>query len=534
MANMPIAMEQQSTIKSRNTLALVAVFITYFSSSYIFRGVTVASPKIAAELNGMALYSWAISLPALGAAFITLICGRLSDMYGRRLMLSLCLLLYLAGALLAAFSETFRFYIFARIILSLGQGALSPLCFSVIGDLFPPAQRSRWSGLLQIPAGIAAVVVPTSVGILTDTLSWRYYFFIAVLLALVCGAFVVFGIPSLSKKSEHKIDFLGSCLLAVASSAMILAFSWAGSQYAWTSIQIIGLLTVSAVFWVVFLWCENRAEEPMLDPQVLTNRTFLTAAVAAFASYFGVLGIQMYYPLFLQGVQGTSATLSGQIITPFSMLMAFIGVPTGFLLAWTKRCKWMYIIGYGILTVTSFGMVAFHAGTPLWLGILVTALAGLGIGAIPTMNTLVAQFAVPKRLLGVSVGAMFFFVFLGGAIAPAVLGSAMNAEYAKKLKASVPAELSLVADEATLKSLADPRVLLSQSAMNTLRKDFEGMDGKGNELFNRTVQAIRDSLEAGLKTIFAIGAVSMLLSFLLILTIPEVSMDTEVKDKKRP
>jgi hypothetical protein len=193
----------------------------------------------------------------------------------------------------------------------------------------------------------------------------------------------------------------------------------------------------------------------------------------------------------------------------------------------------MYIAGYAILTATMFVMITFNAGTPVWLGVLVTALAGLGLGTIPTINTLVVQFAVPKRLLGVAVGAIFFFVFLGSAIAPAILGSAMNAAYAKDLQRSLPVELKQVADEALLESLTDSRVLLSPQAMLALRETLAGFGSRGPALLEETVQAIRRALEASLKTVFVIGAVGMLISFLLIVTIPEVSMDIEVRDKKR-
>jgi MFS family permease len=532
MAQAQTVTAQQPTDKRQTTLALFAVFATYFGSSYLFRGFGVALPRIAADLNGMPLYSSAISLPALASAFVTLTFGKLSDMYGRRILLLVSLTLYLIGAILAAVSETFIFFIAARTIMSLGQGALPPLTFSVVGDLYPPAERSKWSGLLQIPAGIAAVVVPTFVGILTDKLSWRYFFWISVLLVLICGVFVLVGIPSLSKRTAHRIDFSGTCLLAVASSAMILAFSWAGNMYPWTSTTILCLLGASAVSWIIFFWIEGKADEPMLDPQVLTNRTFLIAAIAALTSYFALLGVVMYFPLFLQGIQGTTATLSGQIVTPFSALMAFVGVPTGILLSRTKRYKSLYIMGYAILTVATFAMVAFTARTPAWLEILVISFAGLGLGAIPTMNTLVAQFALPKRLLGVAVGAMFFFVFMGGAIAPAILGSAMNAVYAGTLQKSLPSELRRVADKATLESLADSKILLSQPAMDALEKAFQEFGDRGPALFEATVQAIRNSLEAGLKMVFLIGAVTVLFSFLLIFAIPEVPIDVEVEDNK--
>jgi hypothetical protein len=212
--------------------------------------------------------------------------------------------------------------------------------------------------------------------------------------------------------------------------------------------------------------------------------------------------------------------------------MALVGVPTGFLLARTKRYKWMYVSGYGILTIIMFTITTFNAETPLWLGVLITAVGGLGLGAIPTLNTLVAQFSVPKRLLGIAVGAIFFFVIMGRAISPAILGSSMNVTYEKVLHQSLPAELIKMTDEATLASLTDSGVLIRPEAKTTLKEAFNEFGSRGPELYEETVQAIRDALEAGLKTIFLIGAVTMLIAFLLVVTIPEISIDSEVKDKR--
>jgi len=526
--------DAEATAKRRQaTLGLVTIFCTYFASIYFFRGSSVTAPKIAADLDGMSLYSWAISLPALAAAIATLVFGKLSDMHGRRKLLLLAIFLYLAGAVMAGFSRDYVFFIVASVILSSGQAALVPLCFSVIGDLYAPTERSRWSGLLQIPAGIAALTVPYLVGVMTDNLNWRYFFWTSAILALASGFLLYSGIPSVSKRETHKFDLPGLFLLAVASGTLIIGFSWAGSEYSWISTRIIGLFVASLCFWIIFLWFENRAKEPMLDPQVFRNRRFLTAAGAGFISYFGLLGVLRYYPLFLQGVQDFDATITGLIVTPFGILMAFIGVPTGYLLARTKRYKWMYITGYGILTAAMFAMVPFDTETPWWIGVLITALAGFGLGAIPTMNTLVAQFSVPKRLLGVAVGAMFFFVFMGGAIGPAILGSAMNASYEKTLQSRLPPELNRIADEATLSSLVDSRVLVSPEAKASLEKALVQDDGQGRELFDKTVLALRDSLKKSLRTVFLMNAICVLISFLLILTIPEVPIDVETKDKKQ-
>jgi MFS family permease len=332
--------------------------------------------------------------------------------------------------------------------------------------------------------------------------------------------------PALVQGAARKID-------AIGASALIFGLSFAGTTYPWASVQVIGLLVTAAVFGALFLGAEAKAEEPLLAPELVKNRAFMTVSTAGFLSFFGMMSMTLYYPLLMQGIQGLSAMTSGQIITPFGVLMAFIGVPTGFLLARVKRYKWMYTVGYAMLTAVMFGMVFFGRDTPVFLGVVAASLGGLGLGAIPTINTLVIQAAVPRRLLGVATGALFFSIALGMAVAPAVLGSAMNIRYNSTLKASLPAAFGQTEDEATKTSLGDPRVLLSVPAMTALHQTL-ARKGDGPRLFEQTVSAIRTSMETGLRMVFTIAAVAMLAAFLLILSIPDVSMHEGVEDRSIP
>jgi len=462
--------EQNPALRKKVAIGLWAVFITYFVSYFFMNGINIAQPKMVEEFNGMALFAWLIALPALGSAVATLLFGKLSDMYGRRSILLISLGLFWVGAILSVLSSSMTFAIMARVVLALGQGAIAPLCFSVIGDLFEPAARAKWSGMLNLPAGIAATIAPTLGGIITDSsMGWRGLFWVCVPILLIAGGLVATGVPRPRQKVKQKVDILGTIVMVIASATLILGFSLVGEP---GKVGLgIGLIVVSIVAWVGFIMVEKEAEAPILDLQVLFNRTFITAASSAFMSFFGLLGVMIYSPIFAQSVMGVSPTVSGTMLTPFSMLMAFMGIPVGFLLAKTKRYKWMYISGYSALTIAMFIMWGFTAKTPIWLFVVITSLVGFGNGFIPTVNTLVAQFAVPKRLLGVAIGAIFFFVMMGMAIAPAILGLAQN---------SAP------------------------------------------------------DLEAGLKLVFLVGAVTMAIALLMIVTIPEVSMDVEVADKKPP
>jgi MFS family permease len=527
--------EQQATeyafSKKQITWAMVAIFSVYGAMSYFVQSLTIARPKMAADLDGMALYSWAVSIPSLVSAFVTLIFGKLSDIYGRRIMLMVAMLFCLVGTILSAISPTFVFLIVASCISYVGIGAMMPLVYAVIGDVFPPSKRSKWIGLLNIPTGFFSLIGPTMGGWFVDNLSWRYLYWISLPLLVVCLVTVPIGVPSLIQRGvSRKIDYVGCLLVAIASTTAILGLSYAGVTYPWASPQIFGLLGISLVFWILFFRTESRVEEPILDPLVFRNRSFLTVAIATILSFFGQMGMMMYFPMFLQGIQGISATTSGKIITPYSVLMSFVGVPVGFVLAKYKRYKWMYVLGFGILTIDMFAVIFFTAETSITLSVLAATLAGIGLGAVPTVNTMVVQNAVPKRLLGAAMGAIFFCILMGVAISPAVLGSAMNATYNSTLAASMPDGLREAVDEKTMASIGNPRVLLSEPAMAELEKSFEKMGGEKQALFQHTVQAIRASLQAGLRSVFWVSAITMLLAFLLISTIPEISFDRGSSD----
>jgi MFS family permease len=198
-------------------------------------------------------------------------------------------------------------------------------------------------------------------------------------------------------------------------------------------------------------------------------------------------------------------------------LSAFMGVPVGYIIARSKRFKWMYVAGYGFLTASMFALILFNAGTSNGWCLAVALLAGLGYGVIPTINTVVVQNAVPKRLMGVAMGAIFFFLMIGSAISPAILGSTMNVSYTKALSQSLPEGFSSIVDEKTMESLDNPQILLSESAKENL---METLQSKGEDLYQETEEAILHSLEAGIRNIFMIGALLTLVSFLIICTIP--------------
>jgi len=449
--------------RNRAALGLWAVFITQFVSFLFIHARNIAQPGIIAEFDGMALFSWLIALPALAGSASTLLFGKLSDIYGRRTILLVSIGLFLLGLGLSATVTSMAGLVASAAFMSIGHFPIIPLCFTAIGDLFPPAERAKWTGLLNLPTGVAALIGPTLGGMVAESfLGWRWLYWGTIPLMMIASALLVIGLPNTSQTTKPKIDVVGTVMMVVAITTLSVGFSWLGSAERQATGVL--LLALSAAAWVAFIQIEKRAEAPILDPQVFQNRIFMAVAATAILSLFGTLGIMAYSPIFVQEVMKVGPALSGSMLTPYSLLTAFLGIPAGFLLARTRRYKWMYLLGFAIVTGAMAAMWTFTADTPVWLYVGVVSVAGLGFGAIPTINTLVAQFAVPRRLLGVAVGAMFFFQMVGMSAAPALLGLAQN---------SAP------------------------------------------------------DLGSGLKLVFLVGALCTLASLLLVMIIPEMSMDVE-------
>jgi len=197
-------------------------------------------------------------------------------------------------------------------------------------DLFPSAERAKWTGLLNLPTGIAATIGPTLGGLITESAwGWRGLFWGAAPLILIAGVLVAIGAPGRAEKIKQKIDVLGTIMMVLAASSLIIGFSWLGDP----ARRVIGaiLLVISTAAWTGFVVVEKKAAAPILDPQILKNRTFLTAAGAGLLSFFGRLGIGAYSPIFTQDVMGVSPTISGSMLTPFSIILAVMGILAEFL-----------------------------------------------------------------------------------------------------------------------------------------------------------------------------------------------------------
>lgn len=449
------------------TLGLWAVFITQFVSFLFINARNIAQPGMIAELDGISLFSWLIALPAISGAASTLLFGKLSDIYGRRVILLVSIAIFLVGLGISARANSMAFLVASATFMSIGHFPIIPLCFTAIGDLFPSSERAKWTGLLSLPSGAAALVGPVLGGVVSESIfTWRGLYWGTIPLMLIGAGLIFIGFPKNTQTTKPRMDILGTFVMVIATTTISIGFSWLGSpDRFWLGVA---LLAISLAAWVGFILIEKRAEAPILDPHIFLNRTFMTAAIAGLLSFFGTVSIVAYSPIFVQDVMRLDPTTSGSMLTPYTTIVAFLGIPVGLILARTRKYKWMFILCYAISAGAMLALWQTTSLSPRWWYVVVTSLAGLGLGAIGTINTVVAQFAVPRRLLGVAVGAIFFFQMIGIVVAPSILG------------------------------------LVQNSASN---------------------------LESGLRMVFFVGAVALSIALLLILTIPVISLDQEQPEK---
>ncbi|HCI82781.1 MAG TPA: EmrB/QacA family drug resistance transporter [Ktedonobacter sp.] len=385
--------------------------------------VATALPTIVSDLGGLNQLSWVVTGYLLASTASTPLWGKLGDMYGRKRLFQATIVLFLAGSALCGLSQNMAELIIFRAIQGLGGGGLIVLAQAIIADVVSPRERGRYQGIFGAVYGVTSVAGPLLGGYFVDNLTWRWVFYINLPIGVIALAVIAVALPASGQRGHHRIDYLGTALLAAAATSLVLLTSLGGTVYAWGSLPIILLAIAGGILIVVFIFVERRAAEPVLPLSLFRNRVFAFTSAIGFVVGFALFGVTTFLPLFLQVVNGVSPTISGLRLIPLMGGVLTTSITSGQLITRWGRYKIFPIVGTALMIVGMFLLSLMNPQTNAWLSSLYMLVLGLGLGLVMQVLVIAVQNAVAYKDLGAATSGATFFRSIGGSFGTAVFGA---------------------------------------------------------------------------------------------------------------
>jgi EmrB/QacA subfamily drug resistance transporter len=470
--------------------------------------VSTAMPTVIASLGGLSHYSWVFSAYLITATVTVPVWGKLSDLYGRRLLYQAGIAVFLLGSVLSGMSASMAQLIVFRAIQGLGAGALVPLGLTIIGDIYTLAERARIQALFSGVWGLASVVGPVVGGFITDQLSWRWVFYLNLPFGLAAAFIIGVALKEPRRQERPAIDYAGAATLMAAITLLMLALVEGGTGLATlTSTRNLALFAGAIALAVLFVWIERRAADPIVPFRMFSNAVVTVAVTTGFLAGVAMFGALTFVPLFAQGALGATATEAGSLLTPLMLSWVGLSIVGGRLLL-KIGYRTTSIIGFVLLTLGMALLAMFGRTTPrLWLYFdLVMTGAGLGL----TMLTLLiaVQQSVERAQLGVATSLVQFSRSIGGAVGVAVMGAVLSASLASHLNdaASNASAGNNLTPESAAQLAANPNALIQPEARAALEPNV--------------LDLLQNSLAAAIHKVFWVGTAVSALSLLVCFWLP--------------
>ena len=418
---------------------MLALMMAMFVSMLAATVVSTSLPVILADLGGnQSAFTWVVTATLLATTVSTPIWGKLADLFNRKLLMQLALILFVVATAIAGFSTTPEMLIVMRVFQGLGAGGLAALSQIVMADVVSPRERGRYAGLFGAAMAVGTVGGPLLGGFLTDALSWHWNFFVAIPFAIAALVMLQrnLHLPK-RERGTARIDYLGIVLISGGVSLLLLWVTMAGSQFEWASVtsyvMVIGALALLAV---AVIW-ELRVADPLIPLTMFRNRTFTLAVVASIATGVAMFGTSVFLSQYMQLARGASPMESGIMTIPMMAGVLLTSTVVGMVI--TKRGRWKaFVISGAALMIVGMAMLStLHYDTAFWFVGVSMAILGAGVGMLMQNLVLVTQNAVEARQLGVATSAVTFFRSLGGTIGVSVMGTILGTSVADQLKTSI-------------------------------------------------------------------------------------------------
>ena len=504
---------------------LAGLMLALFLAALDQTVVGTAMPRIIADLGGLDRFTWVTGAYLLASTTAVPIVGSLSDLYGRKPFYVLGTVVFISGSALSGLSQTMDQLIAFRAIQGIGGGSLMALAFVTVGDLFPPAERGKYQGFVTAVFALSSVIGPTLGGLITDTLSWHWVFYINIPLGVPILLIILKFFPSQRHGSHDRhLDWLGMILLVMTVVPLLVALSLVGVQYPWDSLQISGLFTFGLAAGIALVMVELRTTTPIMPPVIYKNKVVVLSLVAIFFTGFGMFGSVVFIPLFFQGVLGASATSSGSFLTPMMLgVVAGAAISGQALSRLGGHYQRQGIAGFAVMGLGMFLISLMTADTSYALAVLFIVIMGFGLGITFPTFTIAVQNAVPHHLLGAVTASTQFYRSIGGAIGLAMLGSLMAKRFASELSENLSNEMKQILPEELFSDLSNnPQILVNSEALVLFQ---DGLRQTGNlDLSRQIVQTLREALATAIGDIFLVSVIVLVVALAVTIFLKEIPL----------